>query len=469
MTRWGSQVRLLYRPNKSLSRRGFGRFSDRGFFVGVALTIGALVLPLLGCARPPNADPVDGRALIHILTDIHYLADSLHDDGELFRELVYRGDGKNVELIGSLLEAYSFAAKRERPDVIIVTGDLTLNGERESHLALARYFSSLESLGARVLVLPGNHDIQNPWARGYFGDKAVPAESVSSEEFKSIYGAFGFDEAIASDRESLSYVAEPVRGLRVFMLDSCDYADNEGKGYPEAGGGFRDGTIEWFGANAGRAKRRGAAIVVAMHHSAVDHNPFVSEGYTIYNPEPLLDAFAEAGVGFALTGHVHVQDIGERRGAAGAFRDIATNALSVYPHNYGSLAVSPKDRTMRYRARPVDVEAWARASGNSDERLLGFSAYSERFFRDRSALMVHRMLARGDLSLSPEWEAAIVDMFGTLNARFFAGKARLNAADIASSEIFGEVAEGDYGFLSAYARSIVEDLTPENGDVELGY
>ena len=192
--------------------------------------------------------------VVYIITDLHYLAGSLHDDGSAFKKLVYEGDGKNTELIHEILEAYRFAIQKDRPDILMVTGDLTLNGEKASHLALAAWFNAVESLGVKVFVLPGNHDILNPWARGFSKDRTYLAGSMTPEEFRAVYRTCGFDEAIARDKGSLSYVVAPVPGLRIFMLDSNIYSENLSLGYPEAGGRLGEGTLDWILANMKEAR-----------------------------------------------------------------------------------------------------------------------------------------------------------------------------------------------------------------------
>ncbi len=431
----------------------------------VVMVAAAICSGSLAWGSPAGID----EPIVHILTDVHYLAKSLHDDGCAFKRLVYEGDGKNVELIHDVLEAYRFSVQKDKPDVLLVTGDLTLNGEKASHLALASWFNALESNGIKVFVLPGNHDILNPWARGYAGDRTYTTESVTIKEFRSVYRACGFDEAIARDEDSLSYVAEPIPGLRIFMLDSCLYSDNMRLGFPEAEGSFGYGTLDWILANMQEAKQAGSRVLVAMHHSAVDHNPFISEGYTVHDADFVLDRFLEAGIDFTLTGHVHIQDISERSTPRGNFHDIATNALSVYPHHYGRVLFSPRERLIRYRAIPVDVEAWARAKTIQDNRLGDFRAYSKQFFRDRSAFMVKRMLVDSDAPLATERLNSLIDLFGTLNERFFAGKAFLNASDTIVSEAYRDLIINDYGFLSSYGQSIIEDPSPENNEIEISY
>ena len=77
-------------------------------------------------------------------------------------------------------------AERLRPDGMIVTGDLTFNGERASHVALARWFEAVEALGVPVWVLPGNHDINCTGARGFSGDGWYYTDAVTPEAFSSL-------------------------------------------------------------------------------------------------------------------------------------------------------------------------------------------------------------------------------------------------------------------------------------------
>jgi 3',5'-cyclic AMP phosphodiesterase CpdA len=72
---------------------------------------------------------------------------------------------------------------REKPDVLILPGDLTFNGARESHAALIEKLQRISDAGVRVLVLPGNHDLNNPMAARFHGDSFDRVESVTAEEF----------------------------------------------------------------------------------------------------------------------------------------------------------------------------------------------------------------------------------------------------------------------------------------------
>ena len=59
-------------------------------------------------------------------------------------------------------------------------------------------------MGVCVLVVPGNHDIDNSWARKYAGDELIKIDSISPEEFEDIYSAYGYKDAASRDPNSLA-------------------------------------------------------------------------------------------------------------------------------------------------------------------------------------------------------------------------------------------------------------------------
>jgi hypothetical protein len=78
-----------------------------------------------------------------------------------------------------------------------------------------------------VYVVPGNLDVNNPEAAIYDGDKAFPTPSISASEFSNIYSSYGYNNAIARDPNSLSYVNQLYSELWLLGLDDCKYEDNK--------------------------------------------------------------------------------------------------------------------------------------------------------------------------------------------------------------------------------------------------
>lgn len=92
-----------------------------------------------------------------VISDTHLIADSLHDEGQAFSRMQKTSQGKDLYYQEIALSAFMRMAQRKKPAAIIVTGDVTFNGERVSAEKFAQIFKPLKE--TKVLVLPGNHDI----------------------------------------------------------------------------------------------------------------------------------------------------------------------------------------------------------------------------------------------------------------------------------------------------------------------
>ena len=161
----------------------------RGRGILSCLLLASLLL-LAGCSGAPEKQTETtgetGSWRVVVATDLHYLAPSLTDHGEIFRRVMEAGDGKVTEFCDEIADAFLEEVRVEKPDALILTGDVSFNGEKASHLALAEKLASLEEAGVPVLVLPGNHDMYRN-CYSFFGSEGEQVETVSAEEFAAIY------------------------------------------------------------------------------------------------------------------------------------------------------------------------------------------------------------------------------------------------------------------------------------------
>ena len=152
---------------------------------------------------PPPYEP----PRLMLVSDLHYMSASTHDDGKAFWNMVKSDDGKAHQYSEQLLDALAARALEEKPSALVLSGDITLNGEKENHLELAKKLKEIQDGGVPVVVIPGNHDIQNHNAAVYFGEKKETAEYLTSgDDFYEIYHSFGYDQSPNRDPASLSYV-----------------------------------------------------------------------------------------------------------------------------------------------------------------------------------------------------------------------------------------------------------------------
>lgn len=333
----------------------------------------------------------DPHLYIMVATDMHFISPRLTDHGPFFEELVHNSDAKLMDYSEEIVDVLVEAAFAEKPDVLVIPGDLTYNGARESHGDIVAKLARIREAGIPVVVIPGNHDIECPQAARFEGDGYELVESIGANEFAELYADFGYagDATLARDDASLSYVWELDPGLRLLMLDV--------NGTPSLGtapqGTAAPETIEWVAGQLADAAAAGARVIAVSHQSMLQQT-FIDYGYVVDNAQDVLEHYKDAGVLLNLCGHLHLQHF-EIDGDG--FVDVATSALSVSPCQFARVTVTPLDRAegvsgvgnwlagplrVDYRTVPMDVAVSALATENNDDNpdLLDFAAYGKTFF-----------------------------------------------------------------------------------------
>lgn len=365
------------------------------------LLVLTLCLCLAACGSGDTKPAANYRVIV--ATDIHYLAPELTDHGEYFWRIMQNGDGKVTEYCEEITDAFLAEVIAQQPEALILTGDLSFNGALQSHRALAERLAAVEAAGVPVLVLPGNHDVYRSVAASFHGDSYEPLPSATSEEFREIYAAFGFDEAIAEDGDSLSYVAQLNDATRVLMLDADTLHDFCG---------LSADTMSWIEEQLRLAQEQGQEVLAACHQNLFQHSMFRA-GYVIDGTEELAALLEKYGVPLFLSGHMHIQHIQTE----GAVTEIAASALIMGACQYGVLTA--EDGHYRYRTQAVDVAGWARKEGCEDGNLLDFATYAKEAMLRRTRVQAAEQLAgRG---YSPEEQEAMVRYACELNYAYFSG------------------------------------------------
>lgn len=363
--------------------------------------LAVLLVACLGSPAPAQAaqEPVN----MVIATDLHYLSPSLVDGGELIRELAATGDGKMIHLSAEIAEAFFARVTELAPDYLILSGDLTLNGGKESHADIVEKLRAVEECGVQVLVVPGNHDLDAEYAIFYKDSGAEKAEALTSQEFIDLYADFGPDLAAGCDGQTFSYSVDTGKGLRIIMLDANCY----GKGF------IKEPTLLWLEEELEAASAAGDKVITVSHQNLYAHNRLLSFGYQLYNGKALQAVLEEHGVLCNLSGHIHIQSI-----TGAQIPEIATSSLTVAPAQYGILEYTPS--ALSYSTEETDVAAWAVSQGLQREELLDFARYAEDFFMDNCRRQVAEMFAESELN--GEQISLLQESFARLNFDFFAGR-----------------------------------------------
>lgn len=416
----------------------------------IALIISFIILiGSVGCTPKVQSRMKPGEDItMFVATDIHYLAESINDHGEAFEAFAASGDGKQLNYVDGIVEAFAYDISKKKPEILIISGDLTTNGEKESHVALAEKLKRIEEAGTEVYVIPGNHDIQNPWARGFKGRKQYLAQTIEKDDFDQIYRSYGYEEAISRDKASLSYLAAPTEDLWLLMLDTNQYEHNKALGMPMTNGQIRKETFAWIKQCTELAKAKQARIVTVLHHNLLQHSELLSKGYTLDNSMEAIETFEKLELSLFLSGHIHVQDIKSHKSGTGDIYDIATSSLSIYPQQYGVLRYSPKSG-FDYSTARVDVEAWAKEKGRQDRNLLDFEVYSKEYFAKASYDKVYQGLQKID-TYTDEERKQMAETMSLLNSNYFGGTVNSVKEDVAQSEGYRLWTTAEIPFLREY-------------------
>lgn len=333
---------------------------------------------------PGPGEPVDREKIVTDLlfaSDVHYLSPSLTDYGSAFETMTNKGDGRVVRYMTQIWQAFAEEVIAARPDLLILCGDLTSDGEKANHEELAARLAELEAAGISVAVIPGNHDINNPRARSYFGEEESYVEGVTPEEFREIYGAFGYDEAVSWAPDSLSYLYVLNDTTWLMMLDTCIYEPQN-----EVDGEIRPGTVQWMKQCLKDAYSQGITVIPVGHHNLQELSRVYVDECVIRNRAEILSLLEYYRTPAYFSGHLHVQRIMKHKTEPGISDDfygiweVVSNSLIIPPCQYGRLTLNA-DGSMSYHTVNVDVSGWAAKHGEISQDLLDFPAFSDRYLR----------------------------------------------------------------------------------------
>lgn len=433
---------------------------SRKWQINISLFFGLL---LTGCS-PDQTEKIESGSDItmYVATDTHYLAPELTDQGKAYQTYLSTSDGRQLEYCDEIMDAFSDDVINQEPDILIISGDLTNNGEKESHLRMAEKLKKIESSGkTRVYVIPGNHDINNPWARGFQGDKQYKADFVRAGEFQKIYRDYGYGEAVSRDKNSLSYLAAPSEDVWLLMLDTNEYDRNDQVGYPMTNGQLTEGTLEWIRKCSRMAEDKNAKIIAVMHHNLFNHNSVMHYGFTLDNGEDVYKVLRECGITLSLSGHMHVQNIKSRITDQKTSYDIITSALIMYPEQYGILDYQPS-HGFDYHTEELDVAGWAVSNGLTDQNLTGFEEYSRNSFSQVSYQKAYQLLDKTGIYTDTEKEL-MANTFSEINRNYFAGTTESIRNEMLASEGYQLWEDADESlFLRGYILSVFPNKVDDN-------
>ncbi len=334
-----------------------------------------LVVSLVVACVPMSVSANSSEIRFGVISDIHYIAPSLKNlESEVWQEFVYNKHKEYNDLdslLDNALDGVLRNAVEGGENYVLIPGDLTKDGELESHIALAEKFGAFEEeTGIQVLVVPGNHDINNSNAVTFENGIKEPTEKTSPEQFREIYDDFGYDLADSffvpeEGRKGgmLSYAAT-LGNYRLIAIDSCIYSNDNGaeNNEHETSGQLAVGLLDWIFDECAKAEESGLTVIGMQHHNLVPHNDIEEAtlfAFVVNDWIKVADAYADAGMHYVFTGHLHANDVAKHISDSGeAVYDILTPTLSGFPNYYKIVDFKATGDKVEMDMQTLDVDKY---------------------------------------------------------------------------------------------------------------
>ncbi len=287
----------------------------------------------------------------YLITDTHFFKNSLGAYGKAYDEFM-RFEQKCFAETESINNAiFDYLANQTKTDTILIPGDLSFNGEKESHIGFIKLLNKLKENGKRVYVITAGHDF-NDYCRGYDDNGIHQVESTAREELFDLYYEFGFKDAFAVDKKHLSYVAQLTPEIRLLALNN--------DGTEECRETYDDEQIQWIKEQVRKAKADNQIIFAINHYPLLPGQPIFSLiGSAVQkNSGNITTMLADEGVNLAFTGHMHNQAINEKITEKGnKFYDVCTGSAIGCPA-YMRFVTFEDLNTVDVKSEPIPDFEW---------------------------------------------------------------------------------------------------------------
>lgn len=184
-----------------------------------------------------------------------------------------------------------------RPDVVVASGDLTNRGRRGEHEQARRL---LQSLGAQVVAVPGNHDL--PYT--------FPARFTAPWR--------EFERAWETTEPTYASPSLHIVGL------------NSARPYRHQSGGLRAAQLHGAATRLGQAAP-GAYRVVVFHHHMIGAPWRAARKRPLARRDHVLHELVAAGADLIVAGHIHQAAVSERHEFEVVSGDARAVVISIAP------------------------------------------------------------------------------------------------------------------------------------------
>lgn len=406
----------------------------------------------------------DKKTSFWVISDTHLIADSLHDDGQAFSQMQKTSQGKDLYYQETALSAFVRMAEEKKPAAIIVTGDVTFNGERVSAERFAEIFKPLTK--TKLLVLPGNHDIYDGWAREFHGKKQYYAGQISPRMWRNIFRT-SYETAVSVDNSSLAYSVQLNPDYLLILADSNDYGKEESSTAPATAGFLGKEQRKWIKEQLQYASQNNLRVIFCMHHNLYAHNPAVNKGYVVDDYRELRKLLAQYNVKLVFSGHIHAQNIMSPQNSCPA-TEVVTACFCSNDQGYGVVKVSPKE--ISYTCHHFKMKDYLTDKEKQNWTLTHFHDYLENIqLGTISAELMQEDLYRNHDDLKSVRRMG--RLFGEMNYYFFTGKNHIDFDELQKlkkSEIYQRLISENPQY-ELYLQTLYDTSVHDNLHVKIKY
>lgn len=363
---------------------------------------------------------------IWVISDTHLIANELHDKGWAFQKMQNTSVGKDLHYQQNALLAFTRKVLKEKPDVVVVTGDITFNGERLSMQRFAEIFAPLKRHGIKLLVLPGNHDIYDGWARKFKDDVQYRTDQVSPQDFKEIFYDSSYRYAAREDGSSLAYSVNLSPRYRLILADSNIYPMEYSLTHPHTHGQIDDEELAFIESQIIEAESNHQHVLFFMHHNLYRHNAVIYHNFVLDNASQVKRLFNKYNVQAVFSGHIHAQSI--KKEADCSAYEVVTSCFSSTDQGYGEISLN--DEQLCYTRHSFNMDDYL-APAEKHGHLNNYRQYLWDLFEQNNRYHLRYL---DNMELVDEEKAKIARFLGDMHWDYFVGKGGMTKEQIINSE-----------------------------------
>lgn len=312
-----------------------------------------------------------------ILSDVHYIS----------RRRMLPGTSQDVLMRPAASEtALRMACEIEDADTILITGDITDEGDLWSHEDLIAIFREMQAKGKKVYVTTATHDFHHnraytrcyndtkvkyksePWHTPFFDAETADYRKLVCDEYAwmdddsikpklvrcaspaelwEMYADFGRNQAFSVCDEGHSYCVELDENTWCLMLND-NFRNIEGRHNESVT--YTPVCLQWMRDLVKRAKEENKFLFACTHHPLVPPVPAYRIGADNRNMRESYvgHTLADIGIPLVFSGHTHFADVGFMKSDNGNLLcDITTPSVWHYPPQFSVVHLDAENNRVK--------------------------------------------------------------------------------------------------------------------------